>query len=98
MRLTMMITAAIVLTACVRVTPENPAPAPIGPGAEADQCRASQYQWLIGQPRSRIPPKPANATWRVTCTSCPVTMDYSPARLNIFYNQRTNVVESVRCG
>ena len=35
---------------------------------------------------------------RVVCTTCPVTMDFSPHRLNIFYNTRTELVEQVRCG
>lgn len=68
------------------------------PEDEADQCGAGAYQWLVGQPRSRIPDKPAGATWRVTCTGCPITMDYSPARLNIFYDEETEIVESVKCG
>ena len=65
---------------------------------EADRCGASRHQYLVGQPRSAIPAGPAGATWRVTCTSCPITMDYSPARLNIFYDEETQIVEEVRCG
>jgi hypothetical protein len=68
------------------------------PADEADQCGASRYQWLVGQPRSAIPPQPAGARWRVTCTGCPITMDYSLARLNIFYDSETERVEEVRCG
>lgn len=63
-----------------------------------DQCRASEYQNLIGQSRAALPPEPAGATWRVTCTRCPVTMDYRPDRLNILYDQQTGVVEEVKCG
>jgi len=35
---------------------------------------------------------------RVTCTTCPVTEDYSATRLNIFFNEQTGIVEQVRCG
>ena len=63
-----------------------------------DACGASRYQHLVGRPRSAIPAARAGATWRVTCTSCPITMDYSPARLNIFYDEETQIVEEVRCG
>lgn len=73
-------------------------PAGPPPADEADQCGASRYQYLVGRPRSAIPPQPAGATWRVTCTGCPITMDYSPARLNIFYDSETERVEEVRCG
>ena len=68
------------------------------PPTTDDQCRASEYQNLIGQNRTEIPQAPAGATWRVTCTSCPVTMDYRPDRLNILYDQQTGIVEDVKCG
>jgi hypothetical protein len=64
----------------------------------ADPCGASRYQSLVGRPRSAIPAEPAGATWRIACTSCPITMDYSPARLNIFYDEETQIIEEVRCG
>ena len=84
--------AADVPNAGIRDRPSDPA------GDEADQCGASRYQWLVGRPRSAIPAKPSDATWRVTCTSCPVTMDHSSARLNIFYDSETERIEEVRCG
>lgn len=71
------------------------------PGAPSDQptaCRADRYQAYVGRNRSELPPKPVNEAWRVTCTTCPVTMDYNPSRLNIFYEERTGVVREVKCG
>ena len=67
-------------------------------GDDADQCGASRYQWLLGRPRSAIPASPSGASWRIACTSCPITQDYSPARLNIFYDAETERIEEVRCG
>lgn len=72
--------------------------APTTPSDGPTQCRADQYQRYVGRNRSELPPKPANETWRVTCTTCPVTMDYSPSRLNIFYEERTGVIREVKCG
>lgn len=69
-----------------------------GPSDGPSQCRADQYQRYVGRNRSELPAKPANETWRVTCTTCPVTMDYSPSRLNIFYEERTGIIREVRCG
>lgn len=63
-----------------------------------DQCKARQYQSYIGRNRSELPPRPADEVWRVTCTTCPVTMDYSPRRLNILYDQATGVIREVKCG
>ena len=68
------------------------------PPTTDDQCRASEYQSLIGQSRTQIPEAPAGATWRVTCTRCPVTMDHRPDRLNILFDQQTGLVEGVKCG
>ncbi|MGH6924035.1 MAG: I78 family peptidase inhibitor [Propylenella sp.] len=89
-----------VVTEPVETEPgEPPYATPIGPPPEgADECGASNYQNLVGQPRSRIPEKPENANWRIACTTCPVTMDYSPARMNIFYDEETDVIEEVKCG
>jgi hypothetical protein len=35
---------------------------------------------------------------RVACTTCPVTDDLDPGRLNIFYDERTQLITEVRCG
>lgn len=71
---------------------------PMPPGEGPSQCRADQYQRYIGRHRSELPRQPANETWRVTCTTCPVTMDYSPSRLNIFYEESSGIIREVKCG
>ena len=35
---------------------------------------------------------------RVTCTTCPVTTDYSPERLNILFDAETGIIKEVKCG
>jgi hypothetical protein len=64
----------------------------------ADQCDASRYRYLIGKLKSEIPQRPPGAAWRIACTACAVTMDYVPARLNIFFDEKTQVIEQVKCG
>jgi hypothetical protein len=64
----------------------------------ADLCRAGELQYLVGKPKTDIPVPVDVVNRRVTCTTCPVTEDFSPYRLNIFFNERTQVVEQVRCG
>ena len=74
---------------------------PVGshmPDGEADLCRAADLQYLVGKHRNEIPVPVEVVSRRVVCTTCPVTMDFSPHRLNIFYNARTDIVEQVRCG
>lgn len=64
----------------------------------ADLCRAGELQWLVGKPKTEIPVPVDVVNRRVACTTCPVTQDYAPDRLNIFFDQRTDIVEQVRCG
>lgn len=68
------------------------------PANDTDLCKAGALQYLVGRPRSEIPVPVEVVNRRVVCTTCPVTMDYSPYRLNIFYNAGTGLVEQVRCG
>ncbi|MDI1326314.1 MAG: hemolysin [Brevundimonas sp.] len=80
-------------------TPGNNAgSSPVPPPDGLTRCRADEYQRYVGRNRSELPPKPANENWRVTCTTCPVTMDYSGSRLNIFYDERTGIIREVKCG
>ena len=71
---------------------------PAARSVNADMCKAGDLQWLVGKPRSEIPVPVDVVNRRVACTTCPVTEDYSPYRLNIFYNQQTGIVERVSCG
>lgn len=85
----------LALAACAPVEDGGSAMPPLdGP----DQCKAAQYQRYIGRNRSELPPQPEDEVWRVTCTTCPVTMDYSPRRLNILFDQSTGVIREVKCG
>lgn len=68
------------------------------PVADAGQCKLDQYQTWVGRNRSELPTPPAGETWRVTCTTCPVTMDFNPNRLNILFEQQTGVIRQVKCG
>lgn len=68
------------------------------PDTEADLCKARDHQYLVGKLKSEIPVPVEVVNRRVVCTTCPVTMDFSPYRLNFFFNAETNIVEQVRCG
>ena len=87
---------ALVAVACAPMQDGGSVPVP--PSDGPDQCRAAQYRGYIGRNRSELPPRPADEVWRVTCTTCPVTMDYSPRRLNILYDEATGVIREVKCG
>jgi len=96
------------LFACA--TPElEPAPAPLPPPkveepapmpAEEpkDSCGAKPLQYLVGRPKSEIPVPVDPTRRRVTCTTCAVTMDYNPERLNIVFDVDTGVIKELKCG
>lgn len=100
------------LAACSSTPPPvaaTPAPAvveearsnqPVGTRVPQDEdlCKANELQYLVGKHRNEIPVPVQVVNRRVVCTTCPVTMDFSPYRLNIFYNAQTEIVEQVRCG
>lgn len=74
---------------------------PVGsrlPPPGTDACGAQELQHLIGQPRTEIPVPVNVVARRVSCTTCPLTDDHSPFRLNILYDQQTGIIEQVRCG
>ena len=52
----------------------------------------------MGKPKTEIPVPVDVSDRRVVCTTCPVTEDYNPYRLNIFFDEETGVVERVSCG
>jgi hypothetical protein len=75
----------------------QPQPAPVR-REPPDLCGARPLQYLIGKSRTEIP-VPVNVTnRRVTCTTCPVTMDFRADRLNIFFDADTGIIKEVKCG
>ena len=102
--------SALLLAACASDAPapeaaRPQAPAPTPPpahapaaAASADQCGAAEAQAYVGKPRSAIPVPVLPALQRVACTTCPVTLDFNPRRLNFFYDAGTGIVKEVRCG
>ncbi|ATQ43239.1 peptidase inhibitor I78 [Caulobacter mirabilis] len=76
---------------------ERPAePAPQLP--PPDSCKSADFAYLVGKNRSEIPVPTDPSKRRVTCTTCPMTMDYRPDRLNILYDNETGIVKEVKCG
>jgi len=63
-----------------------------------DQCGASDLQGLVGRPRTEIPIPVDPNRQRVACTTCPVTLDYNPQRLNFFFDAQTGILKEIRCG
>jgi hypothetical protein len=85
----------------VRAPPARPAPPqsrPAPPAQPTDTCGARDLQYLVGRPKTEIPVPVNPRNRRVTCTTCPVTMDFNAQRVNIFFDQATGIVKEVKCG
>lgn len=80
--------------------PPAPVAAPVSPVTPEpeDECGAANLQHLVGRPRTEIPIPVRPNLQRVACTTCPVTQDFSPNRLNFFFDAATGLIREVRCG
>jgi hypothetical protein len=78
--------------------PRRPDPPPSAPTPTADTCGARPLQSLIGRPRTEAPVPVRPERQRVLCTTCPMTMDFNPDRLNILFDATTGLIKEIRCG
>lgn len=99
--------ALLAVAGCSTAPPPQPAPPPApaqapapppAPRPAADSCGARDLQHLVGRARSEIPVPVKPELQRVACTTCPVTMDFNPNRLNFFFDAGTGLIKEVRCG
>ena len=92
----------LMVASCASPPPPAPAPAPYRPPPPppppADMCGAGEAQSYVGRSRTEIPIPVLPSLHRVACTTCPVTMDFNPRRLNFFYDAQTGIVKRVECG
>jgi hypothetical protein len=63
-----------------------------------DQCGAADLQRLVGRPRTEVPVPLDPGRQRVACTTCPVTDDFDPLRLNFFFDADSGRIKQIRCG
>lgn len=81
----------LLLAACVQ--PETTV---VGGLPAANACEADKYQGLIGQPASVLDNMSFAAGTRILKPNMPVTMDFSPNRLNIEVS-RNGRIDKVSC-
>ncbi len=89
---TLILSGGLALLAACAASPEMPAP-----DGMADTCGAAGSQNLIGRNVAAVS-FASDANVRVACTTCAVTMDYNPARMNVFFDQNSGIIERVTCG
>ena len=92
----------LVLTAaCATPAPPvtgGPAADPITPAPAADTCGAAAYASYVGTDHRQVPAEPMGRDFRVVCTTCAMTKDYSAQRLNFFYDATSGKVVRLACG
>lgn len=102
-----LVLAAIISLAACSTAPPPAAPPPVAsappapppsPAPVADVCGAQGLQSLVGRPRADIPVPVRPELQRVACTTCAVTMDFNPNRLNFLFDAQTGLITEVRCG
>ncbi len=81
--------------AAAEPTPPAATPAPADPAA--DTCNMAQYASIVGKPATDAAVPPASSAVRHITPNTQVTMDFSPARLNIDINA-DGVITGLRCG
>ena len=75
------------------------APPPISrPAATRDSCGAAPLQSLVGHPRSEIPIPLQPDSQRVACTTCPLSQEVRPDRLNFLFDADSGIIRQIRCG
>lgn len=90
MRLIVLTVGALAIAAC----------APLGAPRAGDgpqRCDAASARSLIGSHVGAVD-FVAGPNVRIVCTTCPVTYDLRPERLNIRFDQATGIIKSVDCG
>lgn len=85
--------AALALAAC---EPVNTVSQPPLEPAPLDDCGASGYQGLIGQPHEVLASMKFAIGTRVIGPDDAVTADYRPDRLNVEYG-KTGLIEKISC-
>lgn len=68
------------------------------PPPPGDLCHARAAASLIGHPISDMPKPRHGYSHRFVCTTCEVSLDYSPRRLNIIFDKKTGKITALQCG
>lgn len=70
----------------------------IGLQPSPDTCGASSHAQLLGRSIDQVRQQLVSGDARIAAEDGPITADFSPRRLNIFFNQRTRRIVGIRCG
>jgi len=66
--------------------------------ARGDTCGAGPLQYLVGKNKAEAPAPVDPSKRRVYCSTCTVTSDYRPDRVNIIFDESAGTITAVKCG
>jgi len=79
-------------------TAEPPKASQPAPAVKGDTCHAAALQYLVGKNKAEAPAPVDPSRRRVYCSTCAVTLDYRPDRLDIEFDEATGTITAVKCG
>ncbi len=103
----LVLAAALSLSACAdylavdgegHTTAEPPKTAAPATRARGDTCGAAALQYLVRKNKAEAPAPVDPSKRRVYCSTCAVTTDYRPNRLDIEFDKDTGDITAVKCG
>ncbi len=68
------------------------------PPAKGDTCNAGALQYLVGKNKAEAPAPVDPSHRRVYCSTCVVSTDYRPDRLDIEFDKDSGTITAVKCG
>ena len=107
MRRLLLLLSVLGLSACAdylpvdsagHTTAEPPKTVVSAPPAKGDTCHAAALQYLVGKNKAEAPAPVDPSRRRVYCSTCVVTMDYRPDRLDIEFDKDSGTITAVKCG
>lgn len=99
MRTAFWLLPCMIATGCVAVQETPPANSDrVGMQQGQDECGAASHAGLMGQPVSKVSSRITNRSQRIASATGDITADFSPSRLNIFYDDKSRLVVGIKCG
>ena len=87
--------APLLAVACNQTPDRLVDPARQGMQPPPDTCGAQRYAGLLGKSVAEAPAPGPDI--RIASDVAPITEDYRPGRLNIFYDEATRKIVGIRC-
>ena len=90
--------AFLILAGCATAPAAGVDPSRLGVEPGSDTCNARSFAFLLGRLANEAPRHLQGRAHRIAGLRAPLTADYGPGRINIFFDERTERIVGIRCG